>query len=160
VVAHPQVHSAVLEIPDLAQTIEARGEAYRWMRTNRHQLVDTSGPGLCIEGVHFAGGEPLAIERRLLWLATVPQAVSESFLEEAPGTWLLRHIPWTSARHQIRAVEASKREAEVLGLRSRAACLEIQRTTWRGGTMVTKVRQLFRGDRYDLVAEFKPGTPM
>jgi len=43
-----------------------------------------------------------------------------------------------------------------LRLRPRGACLELDRTTWRAGQVVTHVRQLFRGDRYDLVAEFKP----
>ena len=38
-----------------------------------------------------------------------------------------------------------------------AACLELDRTTWRAGRVVTHVRQLFRGDRFDLVAEFNAG---
>ncbi len=158
-VAHPQVHSAVLEVPDLAQVIAARGEDYRWQLTNR-RLADTAGdiplPALLVDGVHHGGGEPFALEHRLIALAEVPAAECEHFADDAPGTWLLHHVPWTAARHRIRAVEATTAEAMALGLRPRGACLELERTTWRAGKVVTKVRQLFRGDRYDLVAEFKP----
>lgn len=161
-VAHPQVHSAVLDVPDLAQIIATRGEIYAWKRTLRREAVASDGdfpaPALLIEGVHFGGGEPFALERRLIALSTVPDAAEESFLEEAPGTWLLGHIPWTSARHRIKALEAAPPEARALGVRSRAACLELNRTTWRAREIVTHVRQLFRGDRFDLVAEFRPGS--
>jgi GntR family histidine utilization transcriptional repressor len=158
-VAHPQVHSAVLEVPDLAQVIAARGEDYRWRLMNR-RAADSAGevplPALLVEGMHYGGGEPFALERRLIALAAVPDAAHESFADQAPGTWLLHHVPWTAARHRIRAVEANAMEARALGLRPRGACLELERTTWRAGQIVTHVRQLFRGDRYDLVAEFRP----
>ena len=147
-VAHPQVHSAVLDVPDLAQIIAARGEAYEWKRTMRRGASDGGdlpGPVIQVEGVHFGGGEPFALERRLIALSAVADAAGESFLHEAPGTWLLRHVPWTSALHRIKAVEADRAEAGALGLRPRSACLELHRTTWRAGAVVTQVRQLFRG---------------
>lgn len=158
-VAHPQVHSAVLEVPDLAQVIAARGEDYRWQLTDRRAADDAGEvplPALLVEGMHYGGGEPFALERRVIALSAVPDAEQESFTDIAPGTWLLHHVPWTAARHRIRAVEATAAEAKALGLRSRGACLELDRTTWRAGQIVTHVRQLFRGDRYDLVAEFRP----
>ena len=158
-VAHPQVHSAVLEVPDLAQVIAARGEDYRWELTSR-SATDSAGdvplPALLLEGMHYGGGEAFALERRLIALTAVPDAAQEGFADQAPGTWLLHHVPWTAARHRIRAVEANAAEAKALGLRPRGACLELERMTWRAGEVVTHVRQLFRGDRYDLVAEFRP----
>lgn len=160
-VAHPQVHSAVLEVPDLAEIVAARGEAYRWTQTLRRPADDNGGtdiplPALLVEGVHCGGGEPFALERRLISLDAVPDAAEADFTAQAPGSWLLHHVPWTAAKHRIRAVEASRSEATALAVRPRTACLELQRTTWRSGQAVTFVRQLFRGDRYDLVAEFNP----
>ncbi|MFD1611188.1 UTRA domain-containing protein [Sphingomonas tabacisoli] len=161
-VAQPQVHSAVLEIPDLAQLIEARGETYRWEKTvsrpGRATDSDFPQPFLWVEGIHFEGGHPFALERRAISLLSVPEAEHEDFAQIAPGTWLLRHIPWTSARHRIRAIPADRHDADPLDLPSGSACLELSRTTWRAGELITSSRQLFPGDRFDLVAEFKPSA--
>lgn len=154
-VAHPPVHSAVMAVPDLAELISSRGETYRWAARSIVR-VDT-GSALHIDGVHLAGGEPFAIEQRVIELTEVPAAAGADFAAIAPGTWLLEHIPWTSARHVIRAVAATRSEACMLEIAVGTACLELKRETWRSGRAVTHVRQLFRGDRFDLVAEFQAG---
>lgn len=164
-VAHPQVHAAVLEVPDLAELVAARGEAYAWALdtcrvVNRDPDIETAGisaPALLIEGVHHAGAHPFALERRLIALDTVPVPRADTFEAEAPGSWLLHHVPWTDARHRIRAVSAGRALAQRLSLDPHAACLQVERWTWRAGRAVTFVRQTFPGDRYDLVAEFTPG---
>ncbi len=157
-VAHPPVHSAVMTVPDLAELIAARGEAYRWEARAIERVPAKKASALHIEGVHFAAGEPLAIETRIIELAEVPAAADADFAAVAPGTWLLAHIPWTSARHVIRAVAAARAEAAALAVAGGTACLELKRDTWRGARPVTHVRQLFRGDRFDLVAEFQAGS--
>lgn len=165
-VAHPQVHSAVLDVPDLPQLIASRGEAYRWSLGVRRlarpadltEETEIEAPALLIEGTHHSGRTAFAIETRLIALDAVPDAAGERFATTPPGTWLLQHIPWTQARHRIRAVAARGSEARRLGVPSGTACLELQRWTWRSGVAVTHVTQLFRGDRYDIVAEFKPGA--
>lgn len=155
-VADPQVHSAVLEVPDLAAMIAARGEEYRWELLGRSEVDE---PGILrIEGVHYAAGRPLCLETRLIFLAAVPQAAEEAFAEVSPGGWLLQHVPWTRARHGIRAVEADAEQAIRLEMQPGRACLLIDRWTWRLDSPVTRVEQLFPGDRYDLVAEFRPGA--
>lgn len=160
-VAHPPVHSAVMTVPDLAELIAARGEAYRWDLTSVERADAGEdlcpGPALRIEGVHMAAGEGFALERRFIALGEVPEAADADFARVAPGTWLLGHIPWTQARHVIRAVNPTRKEAGILAIGAGAACLDLDRTTWRAGRVVTHVRQLFRGDRFDLVAEFNAG---
>lgn len=158
-VAHPPVHSAVMTVPDLAELIAARGEAYRWEARKIRRRKNVGGAdSLQIDGIHFAADEPFALENRTIELAEVPEAVEADFAVEAPGTWLLAHIPWTSARHVVRAVAATRTEAAALATGGGAACLQLERDTWRGDRPVTHVRQLFRGDRFDLVAEFQAGT--
>ncbi|MEQ8312148.1 MAG: UTRA domain-containing protein [Sphingopyxis sp.] len=161
-VAHPPVHSAVMAVPDLAELIAARGETYDWVlnstKVERTREAPCPPPALRIEGVHFAAGEPFALETRFIALGEVPGAAAADFAVEAPGTWLLGHIPWTEARHVIRAVTPARGEAARLKVAARAACLELDRTTWRAGRVVTHVRQLFRGDRFDLIAEFRAGA--
>ena len=156
-VAHPPVHSAVMSVPDLAELIAARGEIYRWETRAIEQPPSTKrelGNSLLVEGIHFASNEPFALEHRLISLDEVPAAADADFQRQAPGTWLLAHIPWSQVRHVISAVTPTSAERALFGSAPPSACLELERTTWRAGNMVTQVRQLFRGDRFDLVAEF------
>jgi GntR family histidine utilization transcriptional repressor len=168
-VAHPQVHAAVLEIPDLRAVIEARGETYAWQglgRTIRRfdpadpdesalgASAEAPGEALVLEGLHVAHGVPFALERRLIALAAVPEAATEDFSTAAPGSWLLRHTPWTDAEHRITAVNPAPVEARRLEIGRSLACLQVKRWTWRQGQGVTFVTQLFPGGVYDLVARF------
>lgn len=161
-VARPQAHSAVLEVPDLAQIIAGRGETYSWERRLQRMATPADGhhipmPAILIEGLHSGDGQPFALERRLISLTSVPQAADADFSAEAPGTWLLHHIPWTVARHQIRAIAATRAQAAALAIPAKTACLELERETWRSGQSVTHVHQIFPGDRFHLMAEFQPG---
>jgi GntR family histidine utilization transcriptional repressor len=49
---------------------------------------------------------------------------------------------------------ADAQSARLLQIKRGAACLCVERRTWRDGLGVTQVRQIFPGDRYDLVALF------
>lgn len=169
-VAHPQLHAAVLEIPDLRAVIEARGETYAWQKLRRTtRRLDPADPDeaalvaagealpgevLALEGLHVAHGAPFALERRVIALAAVPAAATVNFAEEAPGSWLLRQVPWTEAEHRIAAVNPTPADARRLALGRSAACLQVKRWTWRQGQGITFVTQLFPGGAYDLVARF------
>jgi GntR family histidine utilization transcriptional repressor len=164
-VARPHVQTAVLEIPDIGAVIAARGEPYEYQliwRAVRAPDEDESEQALAagcrllaLKGLHMAGGAPFALEDRLISLATVPEAEAVDFSDQAPGSWLLGHVPWTQARHRISAVNAAD-AARALEVARGTACLRVERWTFRLGEGVTFVRQTFPGDRYDLVAEFAP----
>ena len=157
-VARPQVQSAVLQIPDLPELIAERGGAYTW-RLGRCRTDVPDGdiaPALFVDGLHLVDGEPFSFEQRWVSIAAVPGIGEETFVGEPPGTWLLHHIPWSTATHRIRAVEASQAEAKALNIRPRAACLELWRTTWRDRIAVTRVRQVFKADHFELIATFRP----
>ncbi len=164
-VAHPHVQSAVLDVPDLQKLIGGRGETYRWhlllrRPARRNELSGETAirvPALRVDGIHCANGAPFGLEARFISLAAVPEAAGESFADISPGSWLLERMPWTRARHVIRAVNASREQALLLRIAEGAACLEVERWTWRVESAVTHVRQLFPGNRFDLVAEFRPG---
>ena len=163
-VARPQVRTAVLEIPDIAAVILARGETYRFELIARRRLAagegldarfSDTGDRLAIDGVHVASDRPFAHEHRVISLDAAPSAADADFGERSPGSWLLDNIPWTVARHRITARQAGDL-ATVLGAARATACLQVERWTWRQADPVTYVRQVFPGDRYDLVAEFSP----
>lgn len=163
-VAHPHIRSAVLGVPDIGALIAARGEAYRWELAARGldaavpegEVALPGGNWLRLEGVHLASGDPFARETRWVLLDTVPEAEAVDFATQAPGSWLLAHVPWTDARHRISAVGATAPVARALRVGAGTPCLQVERWTWRQGRPVTFARQVFPGDRYDLVAEFRP----
>lgn len=169
-VASPHVQTAVIEIPDIAAIIAARGETYRFELLARtrgpadrldpaaaHDGFDLDGEALALDGLHVAQGRPFCLEHRLISLEAAPEAADVDFARQAPGSWLLGHIPWTQARHRITACAAGA-AAAALELPRTAACLQVERWTWRAAQPVTFARQLFPGDRYDLIAEFAPAT--
>ena len=166
-VIQPRIQSAVLEIPDLANEIAARGETYSYRLLARRLRAaggaDPAEAGMAAgEGVielrclHFANGRPFAVEDRLIALAVVPEAAAVDFSSTPPGSWLLGHVPWTAAEHRISALAAGVREARELDIAKGAPCLCLERRTFRAEQTITHARQLFRGDAYNLVARFSP----
>jgi GntR family histidine utilization transcriptional repressor len=163
-VAQPRLHSMVLDIPDLMQEVLRRGQSYRFelldreirhAAANPHDSFDLgAGPMLDLTGLHYADGRRLAVEQRRTRLAAVPDLEHASFDTEPPGSWLLRHVPWTEAETRISAVAADSRTAASLLLDAGAPLLQIERRTWRGTDRITFVRQLFRAESYDLFAKF------
>lgn len=168
-VMRPRSRSAVLEIQDIRAEIQALGLPYRyeWIgRSQRRSLpadmdtlgLDQAGSLVALRCLHHAGEAPFCLERRLINLATVPQAADESFRDEPPGAWLVSHVPWTSAELRIRAGAADAETASLLRLPVGAPCLTVQRRTWKGDSPVTFVRLSYPADAHELVAHFSPSS--
>lgn len=167
VVAKRPTESMVLDVPDLPTEIGRRGQTYRYhlaekvvRKPSRYDLEEKrlAGRGdlLIVRGVHLADGRPFAYEERLVSIAAVPTILDADFAAEPPGSWLLRHIPWTQAENRLGAIGASADCAAMLGIATGAACFTIERRTWRGDDHVTYVRQQFIAGDYELVARFGP----
>ncbi|WP_198148215.1 UTRA domain-containing protein [Elstera litoralis] len=86
----------------------------------------------------------------------MPDAEAEPFEAIAPGPWLLGRVPWSSAEHQVRAVAADTKTADMLDIPPRSPCLVVDRRTWNAGAFLTFVRLTYPGDRHALVAHFAP----
>lgn len=166
-VARPHIQSAVLRIPDIAAEVRGRGAVYGYRLIDRRERAARKGeaaatgmpagaPLLALACLHTAGGRPFALEDRLVNLTAVPEAGGVDFAAEPPGSWLLEHVPWTEAEHRIQALGADDETAARLALAPGTACLAVERRTWRAGETITFVRQIFPGDRFDLVARFAP----
>jgi GntR family histidine utilization transcriptional repressor len=164
-VSAPRFDRAALAIPDIRSEVAARGQVYglellhrelrRPTRTDAVLLSAPTGKVLALGCRHLADGRPYAFETRLISLGAVPEAAKADFAAEPPGSWLLAHVPWTEAEHRITARAADAATAELLGLEAGAACLSLERWTWRQREGVTYARQLFPGDSGGLVAHFK-----
>lgn len=162
-VAQPKAHAAFLAIPDLRAEVTERGQVYgyRLLTQIEREPADAAEAELAagarlldLTCLHSADSIPLALERRLIGLKAAPQAIAVDFQRVSPGSWLLESEPWTEAENRIGAMGADAKSARLLQIKRGAACLCVERRTWRDGLGVTQVRQIFPGDRYDLVALF------
>ncbi|BBE71933.1 histidine utilization repressor [Oharaeibacter diazotrophicus] len=163
----PTSQAAVMEIRDIAAEVAALGLAYgyRLVRRGRRKAtaadrarleLPAGGTVLHLVCLHSAGPEPFCLEERIVNLAAVPEAEAEDFSAEAPGVWLLRQVPWSSAEHVVRAVEADGETAELLAIRPGRACLVVERRTALAGAFVTHVTLTYPGHRHALQARFTP----
>jgi len=168
-VSRPHLQSAVLDITDIKTEVLALGMPYSFEVLKRHkrrsnredrEFLDVlpAAPVLELTCRHFAGEEPFCFEERLINLAAVPEAEEAAFAEVAPGTWLLRQVPWLTAEHRIRAAEASGAAAEMLRVRQGLPCLMIERKTRSATHAITFVRLTYVGSAHELVASFAPET--
>lgn len=148
----PRVQSAVLEITDIEKQITGLGLAYSYALLAQ----SISDDELTLTCLHFADGIPFCAEERVIQLQAVPEAATANFAQTPPGTWLLAHMPWSTARHVIRAVNASASLAKKLNIKSGAACLLIDRTTELNGISLTRAQIIYPGDKYQMVAQFSP----
>lgn len=166
-VARPKIHSAVLDIPDIAAEVTGRGETYGYellSRTARGakeaeaEALDLGlgDPVLAMRCLHRAAGRPFALEERVVNLTAAPEARLVDFAGTPPGGWLLSHVPWTEAEHRISARNAGRTVAKALAIPAGTACLVLERRTWRGADRITDVRLTFPGEAYDLIARFTP----
>lgn len=169
VVAEPSTERAVLEIQDFALEAARAGSVYRFEILRRAITpIDAAAAQrtglpagtemLHVTTLHLMDGVPEAYEQRLIHLVTVPDAGSERFTSDPPGTWLLRRVPWTDAEHIVRAVNADSQLAKRLQIAAGVACLVVERRTWQAGAFVTEARITYPGDRHHLVGRFSPTT--
>jgi GntR family transcriptional regulator, histidine utilization repressor len=159
--------SAILEIYDIGDEVRAQNLTYRFEVVARTLRLPTRGERaacalpargklLSLTVMHRADNAPFCLEERIINLAIVPDAATETFEELSPGPWLLQHVPWNAAEHRIAADAASLPVAEALGLCLHAPVLTVERQTWRFEDTVTRVRLTYPGRQHALTARFTP----
>lgn len=166
-VAQPRAQSAVLEIPEIESEVRSMGMVYGYVLMNRTRRRVFKGdrrycsmslqtPVLELLCLHLAGGRPFCLENRLINLAGAPEAASERFETIAPGPWLLKQVPWSNARHVIKASAANARTALLLQIAEGTPCLVIERETSSDGNCITCVHLTYPGESHELTASFEP----
>ncbi|MBN8998033.1 MAG: UTRA domain-containing protein [Rhizobiales bacterium] len=169
-VAAPRHDSAMfLEIRDFAREAAGRGRRYRHeillRRIERLAELRAGSLGLSpdllvlrVLCLHVLDEQPHAYEDRVISLDKVPAVRDEPFETAPPGTWLLGHVPWSEARHTIRAVNADATLAGILGIETHDACLVLNRRTWHQSEFVTDVNITYPGAGYELTGQFSSTT--
>lgn len=166
VVLPQKSQNAVLEIHNVKEEVLARGGWYHHdvvaleVQPEAHGTLvldlETQGAALRIETMHYSDETPFCFEDRLIFLDAVPQAETETFETTPPGAWLLSHVPWSAAEHEIAAASAEGALADRLGIPPSAPCLTVSRRTWKNGLPVTSVRFSYPGTMHSLRARFTP----
>ncbi|MFQ5955399.1 MAG: histidine utilization repressor [Kiloniellales bacterium] len=166
-VAPQSAEHALLRITDIGAEIEEAGGRYGYelMRRRRFRADERKARRLGVPRRtavlhlvcrHLSDATPVLIEDRLINLEAVPKAEHAPLDHTPPGRWLLANVPWSSAEHVIRAVNASPEVAASLEIPKGAACLVVDRHTWQSGMPITAVSLTYPGDRHRLVGRFTP----
>jgi len=165
-VARRRIQETVLEIHDIAAEIRAQGRVYGFRRLARREqsadaesagrlAVEEGAPLLAVLGIHLADGVPHALEDRLINLTLAPDAAAQAFETAPPGGWLLDHVPWTEAEHEIYAAATEPATARHLAIPRASPCLVMERRTWLAGLCVTHARLVFPADQRRFTARLK-----
>lgn len=168
-VALPQIDRTVMDIQDISTEAELAGHSHQHqILTRRVERLDAADAKLLSEPLgaeilrlqclHVVDGKPTALERRIILLETVPLARDEGFADLPPAKWLLAQVPWSKARHVIRAISADAATARLLDTARGEACLNLIRQTWHNGRTVTYVEITHPGDRFQFAGDFQPSA--
>jgi GntR family histidine utilization transcriptional repressor len=166
-VASPQIDRTVMDIQDISTEAALAGYEHRYeILTRKIDILGAAEAGqlsapdgaevLRIQCLHIVDGKPIAVERRVILLETVPLARHESFAVTPPAKWLLAQVPWSKARHVIRAVLADASTAKILQIERGEPCLKLIRQTWQAERLVTYVEITHPGDRFQFASVFQP----
>lgn len=164
-VVYPSTHRASIVIPDIRKAILAAGFPYsygalhlerRRFTADDERMFGNGGEGEVIEirSVHFADRKPYAYEIRRINLAVAPSAAEADFESTPPSVWLLTHIPWNNAEHEIEAVALTADIAGPLAVGTGTPALRLERRTWNDDGVVTHTRQYFPAGTLKLHASF------
>lgn len=166
IVAERALERPVFEIWDIADLVARKGGTYGYQllecarieHDQRRELLGVSArtPVLWVRCLHICNDKPFQLEERLINIDAAPGAACHLFKTQGPSRWLVAHVRWMDAEHNISAREAPEEIAAHLGVHPHAACLVVDRRTWNHGIPVTHARLWHPGSSHTLVGHFKP----
>jgi GntR family histidine utilization transcriptional repressor len=164
-VAEPKSQSALFEIHNIADEIEARGHRHSCKVILLREETAGSERALALdmrEGqrvyhsliVHLENDLPVQIEDRYVNALVAPEYLSQDFTRQTPYAYLSQVAPLTEGEHVVEAILAEPDECELLQISSGEPCLLIRRRTWSGRQPVTAARLIHPGSRHRLEGRF------
>ncbi len=161
----PRVEQPLSVLTGFSEDMRARGmvPGSRWVRRERGQASPAEAitlslppgePVVRLLRVRTADGRPMAVEHAVIpaRFLSDPTAVDESLYAALRA----RGLAPARALERIRAVAATERVAQLLGVEEGTPVLYIERVSYLSdGTPLEFTRSHYRGDRYDFVAELR-----
>lgn len=146
VATHP-VRRAVVNIPIIRHEIETLGKGYRYRLLHQDMKLPPttmeSRPCLFIRAVHYADDKAYALEERWVNQHIVPDILKAPLDTMSANEWLVINTPFSSGLVGFSAANATKEQAEHLGLRPDAAVFIINRDTWQDESLITSAQLIY-----------------
>jgi GntR family transcriptional regulator, histidine utilization repressor len=158
--------TSLLELRNIADEIAARGRRYDALVISLAKVkadrqlaqsfdLKTGATLYALTIVHREDGVPVQLERRYVNPSVAPFFLRQDFSATTPTAYLLSLAPVHELEHSVKAVLPDHAARKLLRLTSRAPCLELHRTSWSGGKVVTRVTLTYPAGRYELVSRYR-----
>ena len=152
---------ATVTIDITRDAVERNGARYSYTLLSRAKLkpppairaaleLPNQKTALNLVALHLSDGRPHQLEERWINLETVPEAAKVDFNEVGANEWLVNKIPFTDARHVLRAERPGEAALNWLDLKQDEWVFVIERTTWLSDASVTHVRLSHPADSFQL----------
>jgi GntR family transcriptional regulator, histidine utilization repressor len=163
-VAQPRTHNTVIAIRNIADEVRARGGRYdsrillaEKIRATREEAdifrLPIRSQLLHFVVLHLENDRPVQLENRLINPQAAPDLESLVVGSSTIFEHLMRLYPYPDGRHIVRARIPTASDAEILGLQPMEAVMEIERITWVGDLVVTRVILRSPALQYELRGE-------
>lgn len=164
-VAEPKRQSALFEIQNIADEVQARNHQHRSKvmllqaesatREQAEALNILPGSEIFHSAIiHYENDIPIQIEDRFVNPEVAPEYLQQDFTLITSNIYLNRLAPLTEGEHIVEAVSASALQSKWLQLAPHEPCLLICRRTWSKQVNVSYARLLYPGSRHRLKGHF------
>ena len=164
-VAEPKGQSALFQVQNIAEEIQARGHRHHCVVVRLEEEKASAERALTLdvrEGqrvfhsliVHYENGVPVQIEDRYVNAQIAPDYLKQDFTQQTPYAYLSQVAPLTEGEHVVEAILAEPEECRLLQIEQGEPCLLIRRRTWSGRQPVTAARLIHPGSRHRLEGRF------
>jgi len=169
-VASAKSQSALLEIRNIADEIQARGHFHSAELVQLSQIpcptVVAGALGLKQHDpvyfsliVHYDNQQPLQLEARFVNPAQVPDYLLQDFTQQTPHEYLSAVAPLTEADHVVEAILPDAFTSKYLRIAQHEPCLRLTRRTFSRGGAVSFAYLTSAGSRYRLGGHLNIATP-
>lgn len=165
-VSKSKPQSALLEMRDIAEEIEARGGRHT-AETKLLETIVLANPDAETIGMrpgqrvfhsvllHRENGKPVQLEERWIDAGIFPGYIGVDFSRTTPYRYLRSSVEATEVEHIIHAVMPTTEARRFLEVPAGEPCLLLFRRTWAGEKLATSSRFLFPGSSYSLGSRYK-----
>jgi GntR family histidine utilization transcriptional repressor len=165
-VAENKAQSALFEVKNIADEIEARGGRHeaKVILLRREAASDQTARLLEINSgdevyhsllLHLENDIAVQIEDRLVVPRMAKDYLQQDFTRITPFVYLTEVAPISEAEHVIEAALPQPEERRLLKIPAKEPCIRLHRRTWSDGKLVSCVDLTYPGSRYRLSGRFK-----